>query len=299
MKELMLKGYNNDELLCRVWDDISAAKGVVLIIHGMQEHGARYAHFANYLNTNGYIVYASDLRAHGKTCPNVAKLGQTDGNLFNEIVADQLAIMQHIQLTHELPLHLLGHSFGSFITQKIMQESSAWETATLSGTAYTKTPTVALGLVVANITAALKGKHAHAKMVESLSFGAYAKRFEHGYWLTRDEEICKQYYADPYCGTPFPAGFYQSMFKNMLMLPKGFKFISKNKAILIIAGASDPVGNNGKLPQRLHNKFLSLGLNSTLKLIENARHEVLNETNRNEVYAEILAFIGQKRLVIK
>ena len=287
----IIKGFKDQELFCNVWDKVENPEGVLLIVHGMQEHSGRYKDFASYLNQNNIIVYATDLRCHGKTCGDVKKLGHTDTDVFDEIVQDQVIILHMLNEKYNLPVYLLGHSFGSFIAQKLVQESSDWQKAIFSGTAYTKTFLIGAGLQIANLTALLKGKHATAKLVEKMSFGAYGKKFKNGNWLSRDENIFTKYKKDEFCGTPFTAGFYQSMFGNMLRIPNGFSKIPKDKPLLIIAGGSDPVGESGKLPQRLHEELTKLELDCTLQIFPEARHEVLNETNKNEIWKVVLDFI--------
>ena len=124
MKTLKLKGYNDFELCCYVWDKVEKPTGIIQIIHGMQEHAKRYAEFAKFLNSKGYIVFASDLRGHGQTAlMNNLPFGYSDGDIFMEIVQDQIIITDYLKEKFNLPITIFGHSFGSFITQKYLVEN--------------------------------------------------------------------------------------------------------------------------------------------------------------------------------
>ena len=125
MKTIILKGYQDYESSCYIWDKVENAIGVVQIIHGMQEHAKRYNNFAKFLNSKGYIVFASDLRGHGlTTLINNGQFGYSDGDIFMEIVNDQIIFTEYLNNKYKLPISIFGHSFGSFITQKYMIENS-------------------------------------------------------------------------------------------------------------------------------------------------------------------------------
>lgn len=107
MKNLKIKGYNNFELACYLWDDVKNPKGVVQIIHGMQEHAKRYNDFAEYLNTQDLIVFASDLRGHGQTAiMNNLPFGYSDGDIFMEIVQDQIILTDYLKSKFGMPISL-------------------------------------------------------------------------------------------------------------------------------------------------------------------------------------------------
>lgn len=290
MRKEIVVGYENKDLVGYFWDEVASPKAVVQIVHGMQEHAKRYDDFAKFLNSKGFIVFASDLRGHGETCGNVNDLGHTNGDIFNEIVKDQIIITELLQKQYDLPVYVLGHSFGSFITQRYIQECSLAKKVVICGSAYTKTFIMWMGGLVANLTALFKGSHTRARLIEKLSFGSYAKNFEHGNWLCSDESVFEAYKKDPYCGTPFPVCFYKSMFKNVFNNYKHLKNISKDQQVFLIAGDKDPVGENGKLVEKLYAVYKKHGVDVSLKLYKNDRHEILNGVNKREVYADIVNF---------
>ena len=267
------------------------AKGVVQIVHGMQEHAGRYAHFMEFLQKNGYTSFASDLRGHGKSMDDIP--GYSEGDIFKEIVKDQLEITKFLKEKYKLPVYIFGHSFGSFITQSyITNPSSLASKAVLCGSTCTKSLLYSFGKFFARLTCTFKGKKHEAKLIENMSLKGYGKKFEDGNWLSRDPENWEKYKKDEFCGQPFPANFYLSMFKNGA---KNYKELGNiDVPLLIISGTSDPVsGKNAKGAEKLYRIYKDNGIDVSLILYDRARHELLNETNKDEVYKDILEFFNK------
>ncbi len=290
MEEKIVKGHNNKQLKAYLWNDCPSPQGILFIFHGMQEHARRYDHFAQFCNKNGLLVFANDLRAHGHSAKDIASLGYDEGDIFDSTVKDQIIIAKKLVKQYKLPLYILGHSFGSFIAQAVIQQYTP-EKVVLCGSAYTKNLNVKLGKMIAKLTCRHKGEKAPAKLVEKLSFQKYGKKFFNNNWLSRDEKVMNDYLSDELCGTPFPASFYRSMFTHMLTNYKNTKNISHCLPIYIISGEKDPVGANGKLPVKLCYEYKKLKKNARIKIYCDARHELLNETNKEEVYNDVLTFI--------
>ena len=281
---LVLKGY--------LFDDVAKPKGVIQIIHGMQEYSDRYFDIIPKFNKDGYIVFISDLRGHGKTAKNIESLG-IDDDLFANAVQDQLIISQTLKKEYpNVPLIVFGHSFGSFISQRLLQLSDLSKKYILCGTTDLNNIEYQLGKLIVWFTTLKNGKHGKATLIENMGVKGYGKGFENNNWLSRDPSVMEKYNKDPYCGTPFPVSFYKSLFHNGTKLNKYMKNIALDTQILLIAGDKDPVSKNGKLVKRLHNKYLKNCLNSKIILYSEARHELLNETNKEDVIKDVLNFIN-------
>jgi len=294
MKEIKINGFEGYKLNARLFE-VKTPKGIVQIIHGMQEYSKRYEKFAKFLNNNGYIVFVSDLRGHGKSAEDETLLGYSSGDISIENVKDQIIVSEYLKEKYpNIPLIVLGHSYGSFLTQRYITKCDLADKVILSGSAYTNTALMKFGRIFANLTAFFKGKRAIAKMIENMSLQGYGKGFEDGNWLCKDSKVWEEYKKDDYCGTPFPASFYQSFFKLVVNNYKKLDKINKEKPILIMSGDKDPVGGNGKLVKKLYDIYKEAGLrNLYLKLYTDGRHEMLNETNKEEVYNDILTFINE------
>lgn len=282
----------NRENTIKIYDDVSKTLGVVLIIHGMQEHSARYEWFAEKLNKAGYIAVTSDLRGHGKNMV-ISRPGYSDGNIFEEIVTDQKAYIKYLKNKYKkLPLYVFGHSFGSFVTQRLLTEAdNLVDKFVLCGSGYAKSPAFFFGYLVAKLTEDFKGRDAEAKLIEKMSFKRYEKKFKNGNWLSRDDRVWKKYHEDVLCGLPFPACFYSAFFGSARKNYKNLAVVDESTPILVISGACDPVGEYGKGVNKLLKVYRHHWLNVYAKLYAGARHELLNETNKEEVVKDILTFL--------
>lgn len=292
MKTLKLKGYQDFELVCYLWDNVENPKGVCQIIHGMQEHAKRYNDFAKFLNKKGVIVFASDLRGHGQTAIlNNLPFGYSDGDIFMEIVYDQIKITDYLSNKYKLPISIFGHSFGSFIAQRYMIENGfKINNIILCGSTYTNSMQFKAGYQLAKICRVFKGKKSKAKLLEKLSIKGYGKNFDNGNWLSRDENNWINYKNDRLCGMTFPNNFYWSFFKNARHNYKNLKNIPFYLPILIISGSNDPVsGKKGTI--KLFFTYGKAKKKVFLKTYLNARHELLNEINKEEVYNDVANFI--------
>lgn len=297
MKTKKLKGYNDFELACYIWDHVENPKGVVQIIHGMKEHARRYSDLAKYLNSQGLIVFASDLRGHGNTAlNNNLPWGYSNGDIFMEIVNDQIILTDYLIKTYNLPIYIFGHSFGSFITQKyIIENGFKIKSVILCGSTYTNSFAFKSGYIVASILKAFGLKKKPAKFIEKISINSYGKKFSNGNWLSRDNKVWNKYTQDEMCGKDFPNNFYWSFFKNARKNYKNLKNIPFYLPILIISGTNDPVyGKNG-----IFKLFISYGKAMKkvyLKGYKDARHELHNETNKEEVYKDISDFLLENNI---
>lgn len=291
MKTLKLDGYNNFKLACYLWDKVENPKGIVQIIHGMQEHALRYDKFAKYLNSQGLIVFASDLRGHGQTALiNNLPWGYSDGDIFMEIVYDQIKLTDYLLEKYKLPISIFGHSFGSFIAQRYMIENGfKIKNIILCGSTYTNSSIYKLGFHTARLCKLFKGKKAPANLIEKMSIKGYGKNFENGNWLTRDTKVWEKYQADELCGQTFPVNFYYSFFKNARNNYKNLKNIPYFLPILIISGTDDPVSNKNGIVDL----FFTYGKAKKkvfYKSYNCDRHELLNELDKENVFTDVCNF---------
>ncbi len=302
MKTEKFKSFDGTVLQCYLWDNVRNAKGVVQISHGMAEHARRYDDFANYLNQNGFIVFADDHRAHGMTSTKQSAKGVKGyhkGNIYFDTVQDECAITKMLKDRYNLPVIYLGHSYGSMVGQRYIEECKDYTGAVLSGSAMMKGAILSTGAAVANLQYKTLGGEKTGKLLDKLSFGNYNKPFKADKipfaWLSRDKEQVKKYILDEQCGNVMSIAFFKFF---LCGLKESYKKenlakIDVNKPIAIFSGEKDPVGGNGKLVNKLYNQYKTLGVKDlSVKLYPDARHEILNEVNREEVYADFLARIN-------
>lgn len=288
MKETFFTAQDGKKIYCSLWDSVKKPIGVVQVIHGMNEHINRYDRFAKYLNKNGFIVFGDDHRAHGRTASSIDKIGTTDGNkdLFSATVSDELHILNYLNKQYKLPICLFGHSYGSFITQAVIEKTNIQKAVCLCGSAQFWTVYLLFGKCISWFGIKFFGKDAPANIIEA--FSPIRKKNNTEPVLTRDKEQEKIHFADKYFKEKFSYGFYHSMFKNLLLLKRN---VSHNIPMLIISGSKDSVSMNGFLAKKLYKTYQKRGVkNLSIKLYDGAKHELLNELNYQEVQSDILAF---------
>lgn len=288
MKEVIFTAKDKTKIFCTLWDNVKNPVGVVQIIHGMNEHVGRYDIFAKFLNKNGFIVFGDDHRAHGRTATSIEKIGTLDGNkdLFNATVSDELEIINFLTNKYKLPLFLFGHSYGSFLTQAVIEKTNKHTAVCLCGSAKFWGWYLLLAKAVSWIGITLFGKNSPANIIEV--FSPIRKKRNNGNVLTRDSKKEKSHFDDKFFKDKFSYGFYYYMFSNLLKLNRK---VSKNIPMLIISGSKDAVGMNGKLAKKLYNTYKAAGVrNLNIKLYKDAKHELLNEINYKEVQNDVLNF---------
>lgn len=296
MKREVYTSFDGKQLELYVWDEVATPKAVVKIAHGMAEHCARYNHFATFLNANGYVVVANDHRGHGATDPNT--LGYADGDMFGDNVKDQIALINYCKARYGLPVVLFGHSYGSFVTQAVINANPNVCGYVLSGSNYMKDFTFSLCKSLAKSMMKKNGANFPAKLLADMSFGMYEKKIPGKCnWLSRDAAQVEKYINDEWCGFVCSANFYYTFMDGISKLykPNLRKSMALDKPILIASGGDDPVGNYGKGVKKLAAYYKRMGAaDVTINLYEGARHEILNETNWQQVYSDIVAWLDGK-----
>ena len=295
MKIENFTAHDGKNISLKVWDEVSEPRGVVQLIHGMAEHISRYDDFACFLNSHGFIVAGDDHRAHGDTDPDALGLAG-EGDLFENTVADEKGITALLKARYDLPLVVLGHSYGSFLTQRYLTlGTDDIAGCILMGSAAMEGLVVNLGRMVAS-GKMKKAKDAPGKFFAGQTFVKYDKKLQEGTnaWLCRDKEQVEIFNADPQCGFLCSNGFYYYFFGGMQAIAKDKgEHIRKDLPLLIISGNADGVGGYGKLVKKLYNRYVKFGLHPELQLIEGARHELVNETNKREVYDLVCDFVAK------
>lgn len=283
----------------------SNIKAAVQISHGMAEHAARYERFAKELVKEGYAVYANDHRGHGKTAGSLENVGYfADERGWEKVVEDMHALtMQIVKENPKVPVFLFGHSMGSFLSRNyVMHYGGDIKGLILSGTSGDPGLLGKIGLFVAKREAAKKGAKTKSPLLDKLSFGAFNKAFKPNRtnfdWLSRDNAEVDKYIADPYCGDVFTAGFFCDLLGGLAVInnSKNIGRIPKELPIYLFSGSMDPVGANTKGVLKAFNAFVKAGIRDvTYKFYQDARHETLNEINREEVSKDVIAWLNAHR----
>lgn len=279
-------------------------RAVVQIAHGMAEHAGRYDRFAGKLMDEGFAVYANDHRGHGKTAGTIDNVGYfADNDGWQRVVQDLRELTEAIQTNHpDLPVFLFGHSMGSFLFRNyIFSNGNDIKGVILSGTGHNPKLLISLGKLVAAWQIRSNGARGKTQLMHNMSFGSFNKPFRPNRtdfdWLSRDDSEVDAYIQDPFCGGVFTAGFYRDLMAGLQEIGcmDNIKTIRKDLPILLFAGDMDPVGNKGKAVKQVHDMYKKAGITDvTLRLYPDGRHEMLNETNRQDVYNDIIAWMNDR-----
>ena len=305
------------QVFLRRWDTGGTPRAVLHIVHGMAEHSRRYAPLARRLGAEGIEVWAADQRGHGETACGKNHLGKggllghcADGDGFARVAADIDMINRRIIKERPgVPLFLLGHSWGSFLAQSYIENyegkpSACGEPVNLAGCILSgsRGPStslkITLGAPLMTALAFLIGQRKGSKLVRALADGPYNKFFRPnrtGFdWLSRDEKAVDAYIADPRCGMLCSTGFYRDMARALKRIHRAdeMKKIRKSLPVYIFSGSADPVGDMSESIAALAVAYRHLEIKDLeTVLYPDARHEPLNETNREEVQESLLSWL--------
>ena len=291
------------------WLPEGTPRAVVQVAHGMAEHSDRYERFAEALTGAGFAVYAADHRGHKGTAGTHDAEGYWADHDGWDTVVDDLAAVTAAARGEQpgLPVVLFGHSMGSFLSRAYAAKHAGAEGdrdaiagLVLSGTAGDPGPLGVVGTGIAGLQARLRGRRHTSGLMDKLSFGQYNAAFKPNRtafdWLSRDPAEVDKYVADEWCGNVFTAGFYADLLGGLRQINSDALVaqVPKDLPILVFSGDQDPVGANGKGPLAVAEQYRAAGVHDVeLVLYPGGRHEMLNETNRDEVTADVIAWIDR------
>ncbi len=283
--------------------DDGAVVAVLQITHGMVEYIERYEPFAEYLTTRGFAVTGHDHIGHGESVKDPSEWGVMHADDPSDImIADMYKNYELAKETWpDVPFFVLGHSMGSYMLRKYLSvyadRLSGLSGAIVMGTGTVPDGVVNLGKNVIRLIARFKGWEYRSPFVAGLMFGAPYKQYDltgadpTNSWLTKDPAIVEKYYKDPKCTYMFTLRAYYGLISSCGFDndPKKIGAIPKSLPVLFVSGAQDPVGDNGAGVKTAFGLFKAAGISDvTIRLFEGDRHEVLNETDRDKVFAELL-----------
>lgn len=278
------------------WFPDSEPIAVVQIVHGIAEFAERYEEFAEYLNSIGCLVVAEDHMGHGQSINGKGIRGYFHGGWFTAVEDTYTLLTRTREEYPQLPYILFGHSMGSFMTRTILCKypDSGISAAVICGTGWQPRQLLPIVIKISEAVCKSIGEQNPSEKMQNLVFGSYNQKVEHPRtafdWLSRDSRIVDAYIEHPLCGFTASSGLLRDMMKGISFVeePKNLANMKKDLPILFIAGGDDPVGSYGKGVRQAANAFQINGMqNVSVNIYPLARHEILNEINKTEVYHDI------------
>ncbi len=275
-------------------------RGIVQLAHGMIDYTGRYTELAGFLCSHGFIFAGNHHLGHGKTSASSEDFGYfADKNGYKYVIEDVHTMNKHLHKSYPgLPLIMLGHSMGSFIARLYVAEHpSAVSGLIIHGTGGPN-PLVGVGKLLAGLIKSFYGPRHRSDLLNNMAFGSYNSKYPkeegHNAWLTRDGSKVADRDTNEFTSFKFTVSGYIDLFTFLgsCNSKAWFKAYPKTMPTAIMSGDMDPVGNYGKGPRYVYKQLMINGAeNVKLYMYEGARHELFNEYNADEVFADILAWL--------
>lgn len=288
-----------NKIHCCIWqDDEKEYKGIFQIAHGVSEHIERYDEFARFLAENGYIVCGNDHIGHGKSVESLDDLGffaEEDGD--RRMIEDMHILYSIMHRRYpDLPYYLFGHSMGSFCARVYVTAFyNELSGLILCGTGELPSAAVVLEEPVKYLCKKF-GPRAKvpAALLDKVSTLAVKDAVTSKDWLSRRRENVDAYIADPLCGADLKLGGLRDLLAlaNTACTDEWAYLFPPTLPILLVSGAKDPIGFNGKGVINVCDNLEDAGHQPKVILYPGDRHEILNEDDRENVFNDILDFIN-------
>ena len=298
-QELTLPSRDGYKLALRAYET-NEPKAVVKCIHGMEEHQDRYRPFAEYLQEAGYAVVTADLRGHGPTAPRLCHIADRDGHL--RLLEDEEVILEEIHRRWAgVPVILFAHSMGTIIARVFLQKRSReFHKVVLSG--YPNPNGAAgAGIVLTDLISSMKGSKGYSKLVDGMVLGPFGKAVPDAKtpqdWLSVNPENVQRYREDPLCGARFTLGSYSTLFHLIRQMADAQQYeeVWKELPILMISGKDDPCTGGEKGRGDSEAVLRKAGFRELeIVTLDGMRHEILNETGKEEVFRIIREFMDKE-----
>lgn len=295
MKTITLQGAN--QLAIEAYEfEVKEPKAIFMVLHGSVDHKVHYVDFAEAMQKEGIVVVLPDLRGHGNSYDEKIGYLSKDNNGW-ELYKQDLSLIKKVyqEKYPSVPFFVSGHSMGAMLVQDWITKESV-DGAILSGAGYTSPWFMQLGLLVIRQEARKLGYEARSPKLHQLIYGglqSQAEKMGLESFITRDVEQRKRYKADEKCQFIITVDYANQLAKGILNVGRSKTYNIKSETpILMISGGKDPVsGKNNKFIKRISNKYEKNGNPVTVYLYPDAFHNVLQELNRTEVFADVAEWI--------
>lgn len=300
-KEAYFNSSNGENLIrTLIWEDDELTPiGIVQLTHGMAEHIARYDDFARFLASNGFVVCGNDHLGHGKSITERSQIGYMGEQNGDKRLVDDMHILTRIMKKRnpDIPYFLFGHSMGSFCA-RVYGSHFGYE---LDGMILCGTGSLPeIVNAATDVIDMLIEKYGTTRRVDKMGelmnkgFAMLGDDKENPLsWLSVNPENRLAYSNDELCGFTYTLAGYRDIYNLMREAcdPDWAYRLPDGLPVMVISGAKDPVGSNGKGVLATADQLVMAGIEPTTILYPTMRHEILNETDNDVVYNDVLKFL--------
>ena len=303
----MIQDSKNNDIHVYLYQPLTNPIGIVQIVHGASEHFARYGLFAQFLANHGFIVIGNDILGHGLSTSNLNYV-HFDDKIGSSLAYESLVLVkQWMEKNYgHIPHYIIGHSMGSFLARNMVLDfPKSYEKAVFSGSAAPPLMLLRFGKFLTQLIGLFKGQKHVSKLIQNMAIDANPNRMmkdkiidTNEAWLTRDKAIQDYYKHSPMCGQPFTVSANRDMFDWIIKSnqKKRIKRGNHYLPMIFLSGDHDPLSDYGNQIVTLINQLKKFGYQDVqYKLYNEARHEILNELNKDEVYMDILNFLKSNK----
>lgn len=293
-----LESYDGHTVHTQTWVPADSPQAIIQILHGLGEHSDRYGRFAAAANHRGFVVGIHDHRGHGAHAQELGFFAEENG--WDLLINDALLVQNRLMQQYPgLPVILLGHSMGSFIAQDFaIRNGHQLQGLILSASTGLSRIETWGGRLLARFECWRVGPHGKSALLHKLGFSDFNKPFNPARteldWLTRDDAEVDIYIADPLCGGPYTSSLWRDLMSgfNRIAADENIARIPTDLPVLITGGEKDPIGGARGM-DKLATRFAKTGHDRlAVKIYPDGRHEMLNETNRDQVTTDWLNWIA-------
>lgn len=292
----------SDNIAYYIYEPTGKAGAILQLTHGMCEYIERYEEFISFMCENGIIVCGHDHLGHGNSVVNDDYLGYfAPEKGWQYLVKDTVRMTRVIRDKYPaLPLFIAGHSLGSLTARVAVSKCGClYDGAILLGVLNTKLKLDA-AMIMADTIRRANGDMCRSETIEKMVYGYTNSRITDPVnkfgWLTRDDELVRRFYDNPKCNFIFTVSAFCDLIKLFMYATdrKCIESVQKNMPIFIAGGDADSIGQWGKGPAELLSVLEQAGCTDVeMKLYSGARHELLNEINRAEIYEDLLGWLNK------
>ncbi len=297
MKQIKFNGYDGAKIIATIWDEVKRPQGIVVLVHDLRETLSYYEPVAKWFNQQGFVVCGNILRLHGKQTDLPDDEFNDGTDYFKENVNDLYILTKIMKESFVgLPLTVVGVGFGSYLALRYLQICDFANFAVFVGMGYNQTLWFQATKPLGFVSHLFSKKNKFAKQMKNLMFAPMEQKHENKNYVTTNEKLFEKLSDEFAYNNILPLNYYYSFLNNLVTHDKNLSNINKNTKLLLMTGIHDTACKNGLHTKKMMMQLEDNGLTVTMQVWDEMKHNLLLETEYEEVLSDVLKFITNKKL---